>query len=167
MRQTTRRLATTAMTLSLLFAGSAAFAGQEFRGGREGAPGRGMRAALARLDLTDAQELKVKELLKGEKPKYEALREEGRAARGALRTAARAESPDPATVGSAFLRVQAHRKTVRAEMESSRQKIEALLTPEQRAKLEGLREGRRAARGAAFGRGPNGEKAGAPRPPLG
>lgn len=167
MRQTTRRLATTAMTLSLLLAGSATLAAQEFRGGRERAPGRGVRAALAALDLTDAQKVKVRELLKGEKPRFEALREEGRAAREALRAASRAESPDPAAVGSAFLRVQAHRKTVRAEMESSRQKIEALLTPEQRAKLEGLREGRRAARGAAFGRPPHGERVRGPRPPLG
>ncbi len=47
MRQTTRRLATTAVALSLLLAGSAALAGQGFRGGREGAPGRGLRATLA------------------------------------------------------------------------------------------------------------------------
>jgi len=123
-------------------------------------------AALERLDLTDAQETKVKELLKAERPKFEALREEGRAAREALRGAAKAETPDPATVGSAFLRVQAHRKALRAEMDSSRQKIEALLTPEQRAKLEGLREGRRESRGAAFGRGFRGGRGGRQAPPL-
>ncbi|HYN42295.1 MAG TPA: Spy/CpxP family protein refolding chaperone [Thermoanaerobaculia bacterium] len=164
MRQTTRRLATTAVGLGLLLAGSAALAGQG-RGGREGAPGRNIRAMLATLDLTDAQEAKVKELLEGEKPKYVALREEGRTAREALRTAAKSATPDPTTVGTAFLRVDAHRKTLRAERESSRQKLEALLTPEQRAKLEGIREGRRGLRGAGFGRGPHTGRPGGPRPP--
>lgn len=152
MRQTTRRLATTAVALGLFLAGSAALAGQGFRGGREGAPGRGLWATLAALDLTDAQKAGVKELLAVERPKLDALRQEGRAAREALRTAAKSETPDPATVGTAFLRVDAHRKALRAERESSRQKLEALLTPEQRAKLEGIREGRRNFRGAGFGR---------------
>jgi len=151
MRQTTKRLATAAATLSLLLAGSAAFAGQGPHGGREGAPGQGLKAALATLDLTDAQQAKVKALLQGEKPKYDALREEGRAAREALRAAAKAEKPDPATVGTAFLRADAHRKTVRAEREASRQKLEALLTPEQRAKLEGWISAHREMRRAAFG----------------
>ena len=152
MRQTTRTLATTAVALGLFLAGSAALAGQGFRGGREAAPGRGLRATLAALDLTDAQKASVKDLLDVERPKYEALRQEGRAAREALRTAAKSETPDPAAVGTAFLRVDAHRKALRAERESSRQKLEALLTPEQRAKLEGIREGRRNLRGAGFGR---------------
>jgi len=165
-RTTTRRLTTAAVGLGLLLAGSSALAGQGFRGGREGAPGRNIRAILATLDLTDAQESKVKELLESEKPKYEALREEGRTAREALRAATKSATPDPTTVGAAFLRVDAHRKTLRAERESSRQKLEALLTPEQRAKLEGIREGRRSVRGAGFGPGPRAGRAGGPRPPL-
>jgi Spy/CpxP family protein refolding chaperone len=163
-RTTTKGLTTAAVGLSLLLAGSAALAGQG-RGGREGAPGRGIRATLDRLDLTDAQEVKVKELFESERPKYGALRQEGRAAREALRAAAKSATPDPTTVGNAFLRVDAHRKTLRAERESSRKKLEALLTPEQRAKLEGIREGRRSVRGAGFGRGPHAGRAGGPRPP--
>ncbi len=164
-RTTTRRLTTAAVGLGLLLAGSAALAGQG-RGGREGAPGRGIRATLDRLDLTDAQEAKVKELLDSERPRYEALRQEGRTAREALRTAAKSGTPEPTAVGNAFLRVDAHRKTMRAERESSRKRIEALLTPEQRAKLEGIREGRRSVRGAGFGPGPRAERGGR-RPPQG
>lgn len=163
MRQTTRRLATATVALSLLLAGSAALAGQG-RGGREGGPGRNIRAMMARLDLTDAQEAKVKELLESEKPKYVALREEGRTAREALRTATKAATPDPTTVGTAFLRVDANRMTLRAERKSTRQKLEALLTPEQRAKLEGFREGRRSFRGAGLGPGRHPGRAGGPRP---
>jgi Spy/CpxP family protein refolding chaperone len=165
MNTTTRRLATGAMALSLLLAGSAADAGQGFRGGREGAPGRGIRAALASLDLTDDQKEKLKELRESERPKYEALRLEGRTAREALRTTAASGTPDPATVGAAYLRVDAHRKAMRAERESTRQKLEALLTAEQRAKLEGWMTAHRQMRRAAAGAGPRAGRTGAPRPP--
>ena len=145
---TTRRLTTTAVALGLLLAGSAALA-QGYRGGREGAPGRGIRAALASLDLTEAQKTKVKALFEAEKPKYEVLRQEARAARQALRAAVDAEKADPLAVGAAYLRLDANRKTVRAERTASRQKLEALLTPEQKAKLEGWVAARR-----QMGRGP-------------
>lgn len=152
---TTRRLTTATVALGLILAGSAAFA-QGFRGGREGAPGRGLRAALSTLDLTEAQKTKVKALFEAEKPKYEALRQEGRAAREALRSAADAEKSDPMAVGAAYLRLDANRKTLRAERTASRQKLEALLTPEQKAKLEGWVAAHRQMR-----RGPGGPPAAA------
>ncbi len=162
-RSTKKGLTTGAVALSLLLGGSAALAGQGFRGGREGAPGRGLRAALATLELTDDQKAKVKDLLESERTRYEALRQEGRAKREALRTAGGAAAPDPAAVGTAFLGVQAHRKAVRAERETSRQKLEALLTAEQRAKLEGWRDAhRQMRRGAA---GPRDRGFGRPGPP--
>ncbi|MBK9089785.1 MAG: Spy/CpxP family protein refolding chaperone [Holophagales bacterium] len=164
MRQMTRRLAATAVGLSLFLAGSAAL-GQGYRGGREGAPGRGIRAALAALDLTDAQKEKVRALFESEKPKYETLRQEGRTAREALRAAASAEKPDPAAVGAAFLRVDANRKTVKAERAGSKEKLEALLTAEQKAKLEGWRAAHRQARRGAGG--PPNEEGRKQGPPLG
>ena len=153
-RTTTRRLTTGAVALGLLLAGSAAFAGQGFRGGREGAPGRGLRAALATLELTDDQKAKTKALFEAEKPAFESLRQEGRAAREALKASAAAAAPDPAAVGAAYLRVDAHRKAVRAQREASREKLEALLTAEQRAKLDGWRAAHRQMRRASLaGRG--------------
>jgi Spy/CpxP family protein refolding chaperone len=165
-RTTTKGLTTGAVALSLLLAGSAALAGQGFRGGREGAPGKGLRAALAMLELSDAQKEKVKELLEGERAKYEALRQEGRSAREALRTAAKAATPDPAAVGTAFLRVDAHRKAMRAERESSRQKLESLLTAGQRAKLEGWRGAHSQMRRAALDPRRGDLEGRWPRPPL-
>jgi periplasmic protein CpxP/Spy len=163
-RTTTRRLTTATVALGLLLAGSPAL-GQGYRGGRERAPGRGIRAALATLDLTDAQKEKVRALFEAEKPKHEALRLEGRTAREALEAAASAEQPDPAAVGAAFLRVQANRKTAKAERSASKEKLEALLTPEQRAKLEGwMAAHRQARRGADGAKGPGARKHG---PPLG
>ena len=163
MNRTTRRLATTAVALGLLLAGSAAL-GQGDRGERAGAPGRGLRAALATLDLTEDQKSKVKALFEAEKPKYEAIRQERRAAREALRAATEAAKVDPLAVGAAYLRVDASRKTLRAERDGSRQKLEALLTPEQRAKLEGWIAAHRQMRGGKGG--PDGaasRRAGPPR----
>jgi Spy/CpxP family protein refolding chaperone len=153
-RTTTRRLTTGAVALSLLLAGSAALAGQGFRGGREGTPGRGLRAALATLELTDDQKAKAKALFEAEKPAFEALRQEGRAARETLKASSAAATPDPAAVGAAYLRVEAHRKAVRAQREASRGKLEALLTAEQRAKLEGWRAAHRQMRATRAGAGP-------------
>mgnify|MGYP001152454281 CR=1 FL=1 len=160
-RTTMRGLATGAVVLGFVLAGSAALAGQGFRAGREGAPGRGLRAALASLDLTDSQKEKVKALLEAEKPKFEALRHEGRAAREALKSASEAPTPDPAAVGAAFLKVKALRGTARAERDSSRKALEALLTAEQKAKLDGWRAAHRQMR-----RGPGGPE-GAPPPGRG
>ena len=148
---TTRRHSIAALALGLLLAGGAPLAAQGFHGGRADVPGRGIRAALEALDLTADQKVKVQQLFDDEKPKLEALRQEGRTARQALRSSSEAAPPDPATVGTAFLRLQAHRKAVRAEREATREKLEAILTPEQRAMLDGWREAHRQA-GRAFAR---------------
>lgn len=155
-RTTTRRLTTATVALGLFLAGGAALAQPGFGGGRQGAPGRGIRAALATLDLTDAQKEKVKALFEAEKPKAEAMRQEGRAAREALKAAADAANPDPGAVGAAFLRVRAHRQTARAEWTAVREKVEALLTAEQKAKLDGWRSAHRQMRRFRLGGGPAG-----------
>jgi Spy/CpxP family protein refolding chaperone len=161
---TTRRLSTASVALGLILAGSAALA-QGYHGGREGAPGRGIRAALATLDLTADQKTKVRALFEAEKPKYEALRQEGKTARQALRAAVDAEKADPLTVGAAFLRVDANRKTLRAERTASLQKLQALLTAEQKAKLDGwIAANRQARRGAG---GPPASPSQRQGPPLG
>lgn len=159
-RTTTGRLTIAAVSLGLLLAGSAALAGQGSRQGREGAPGGGLRAALATLDLTDEQKTGLRELFAAERSRLEPLRQEGRALREALRSSAEAPDADPSAVGAAFLRVQAHRKTMRLEREASKEKLEAILTPEQRAKLDGWRAAHRQMRREGPGRR-------GPRPPVG
>lgn len=166
-RFTTRRLTTGFVALSLLLAGGAAFAQQGYRGGREGVPGRGLRAALATLDLTDDQKTKAKELLEGERTKFESLRLEGRTAREALKAAAGAAAPDPAAVGAAYLRAESAHKAMRAERDSTRDRLEALLTPEQRAKLEGWRDAHRQMRRGTLGMRDRGHGRRGPSPPVG
>lgn len=144
MFKTTKGLPTAAVVLGLLLAASPTLAGPGRREGRPGGMGGDLRRALAALDLTEDQKTKMKELFENGRQRRETLRQEGRTAREALRAAAGAAAPDPAAVGAAFLRLKAHREALRTERESARTSLEALLTPEQKAKLDGWRAARRA-----------------------
>ena len=89
------------------------------------------------VDLTDVQKADVRALLEAARPKLEALHVTLRADREALRAAVTATSPDPCVVGAAFLTVEADVKAIGEELKTLRTAIEALLTAEQKAKLEG------------------------------
>jgi protein CpxP len=89
------------------------------------------------VDLTDVQKADVRALLEAARPKLEALHVTLRADREALRAAVTATPPDPCAVGTAFLKVEADVKAIGEELKALRTAIEALLTPEQKAKLEG------------------------------
>ena len=104
------------------------------------APGRlarGIRAAMATLDLTDAQKDKVTAIFASHKDEGMAFRAQAKADRQALKAAASAANPDPAAVGAAFLKVRADGQAAAAKMKAVRTEIDAVLTPEQRAKLDG------------------------------
>src|SRR5664279_5683212 len=60
-----------------------------------------------------------------------------KATRDALKAVASAATPDPAAVGAAFLKVRADGQAAAAKMKAVRTEIDAVLTPEQRAKLDG------------------------------
>jgi Spy/CpxP family protein refolding chaperone len=104
------------------------------------APGRlarGIRAAMATLDLTDAQKTQVAAIFASHKDEGMAFRAQAKADRQALKAAASAATPDPAAVGAAFLKVRADGVAAKAKMKAVRAEIDAVLTPEQRAKLDG------------------------------
>lgn len=87
--------------------------------------------------LTDAQKADVKSLVEAAKPKLETLGETLKSDSDALHAAVTAANPDPCAVGKALLKVEADRKAIGDEVKSLRTAIEALLTPEQKLKLEG------------------------------
>lgn len=121
-----------------------------------GGPGRfarGIRAAMATLDLSDAQKDKVRAIFASHRDEGAAIREQARAHREALRAAASAPSPDPAAVGAAFLKVRADRDGAIAKMKAVKAEIDAVLSPEQRARLEGWLAAHRQLRGMRRGGG--------------
>jgi len=121
---------------ALLVAGALAV-GTAFAQAQPGRFARGIRAAMATLDLTDAQKEKVKAIFASHKDEGMAFHAEAKADREALKAAASAANPDPAAVGAAFLKVRADGQAAAAKMKAVRTEIDVVLTPEQRAKLDG------------------------------
>ena len=136
-----------ATAFALTLASGAALAGSP--GGR-GHFGRGIRAAMATLDLTDAQREKVRAVFTSRKEQFQAFRAGAKANREALKAAASADSPDPAAVGAAFLKVRADGKAMKAQLESVHAEINRILTQEQKAKLDGWIAAHRQQRRAAM-----------------
>ena len=121
---------------ALLVAGALA-AGTAFAQPAPGRFARGIRAAMATLDLTDDQKDSVKAIFASHKDEAVAFHAQAKADREALKAAASAANPDPAVVGAAFLKLRADGQTAAAKMKAVRTEIDAVLTPEQRAKLDG------------------------------
>ena len=137
---------------TLILAG--ALAAGTFIAQAQPAPGRfarGVRAAMATLDLSDAQKDKVKAIFASHKDEGLAFHAQAKADREALKAAASAANPDPAAVGAAFLKVRANGEAVKAKMKAVRTEIDAVLTPEQRAKLDGWIAAHRQQRGMLRG----------------
>ena len=100
-------------------------------------PLAGYLRCLGVVGLTDVQKADVRALLEASKPEMQALHEALKADREALHAALTAATPDPCVVGTAFLKVEADLKSIGEAARELRTAIEALLTPEQKAKLEG------------------------------
>jgi Spy/CpxP family protein refolding chaperone len=138
---------------ALILAGALA-AGTVLAQPEPGGPGkfaRGIRAAMAMLDLTDAQKEEVKAIFASHRDEGIAFRAQAKADREALKAAASAVKPDPAVVGVAFLKVRADGEAAKAKMKAVRAEIDAVLTPEQRAKLDGWIAAHRQQRGMLRG----------------
>jgi Spy/CpxP family protein refolding chaperone len=121
---------------ALLVAGALA-AGTALAQPAPGRIARGIRAAMATLDLTDAQKEKVKAIFASHKDQAVAFRTQAKANREALRATASAADPDPAAVGAAFLKVRADARALKAQLDGVHTEINGVLTPEQKARLDG------------------------------
>jgi Spy/CpxP family protein refolding chaperone len=111
-------------------------------GGRRGKMGGFGMHGLSRLDLTESQKAEVKRIMESRKATIESLREQIRADREALDAAAEAQSPNPSTVGAAYLKVRADREAMRAEHKATMDQIRSVLTPEQQQKMDTMKEKR-------------------------
>jgi Spy/CpxP family protein refolding chaperone len=98
---------------------------------------RALRGGLATVGLTDDQKTKIHTIIAAKKDSGVALRQKMRADATALRDLASAANPDPAAVGAAFLKVKANREAAHAMAAGVLTDVKAVLTPEQRTKLEG------------------------------
>lgn len=106
-------------------------------------PGKAWHAALQRLDLSTDQQQRIKGLAETARPRLTALREQHTANRATVKALMEATTPDPTAIGNAMLKTRNDRGALRTEAKRLRDDTLALLTPEQRARLEGMREGLR------------------------
>ena len=96
-----------------------------------------LRECLSILDLSDAQKAQIQGILDAAAPTLQADADAVRSARQTLKAALEANPPDACAIGTDALAVKSARETLRAERESVRQQVEATLTPDQVARLEG------------------------------
>lgn len=135
--------------LSLVFAQAQERPMRGMRGQRDG-------AGLARaLELTEEQQATWKELREKHRAEMKGQLEQGRALHEALRKAAEGTSPDAAAVGKAFLALRKHQEKAKAGREAHQKELEAILTAEQKTKLEAIKALRpnQAERGGRRGHG--------------
>jgi periplasmic protein CpxP/Spy len=137
-----RQLAPVAALLFALGGTLASAQDDHGRHGKMGGGGFGMMHGLSRLDLTDSQKAEVKRIMDARKATFDSLHERARADWEALDAAADARSPNPATVGAAYLKVRANREAMKAERQALMDQIRAILTPEQRDKLDAMKQER-------------------------
>lgn len=144
-----------------LAAGGAALAGPE-AGKGAGRSARHAQRLAEELGLTEEQQASWKALQEQHRAEMQPLWSQGRELREKLRAAIEAENPDPQTVGAATLAFEQHRKEMEAARQAFREKLSALLTPEQKAKFDALKASRRMGP-----RGPegSGRRRGAPAEP--
>lgn len=143
-------LATTGLGLSLAAGAAFADASAGWGQGRRG-PGGVIRQAMASLELSAEQKEKLRTIFQTERQRLAPVREQARANRAAVRIALEAPNPDPTAVGQAALRAHASAQTLREERRAILAKLETVLTPEQRGRLEGFLAAVRAGRARRAG----------------
>ncbi len=104
------------------------------------------RVALAKAGLSAEQRERIRGIMSAERPSLEALRGKRLTSKAELDAALLAPNPDPTAVGNALLKTRADRQALRAEMEKVREQTVSVLTPDQRATLDGYVAGARASR---------------------
>ncbi len=143
MSKLTRTLSTLAgLALATVLAAGPAPAADPAAGGGRGHDRIGaLLHCLRVIGLSDAQKDSIKAVLEAEKPVVQGLVEQLKTDHDALETAAQANPPKPCDIGTAFLTVKSSREALKAEFEKIRREVGAILTAEQRAKLEGCLAG--------------------------
>jgi Spy/CpxP family protein refolding chaperone len=146
---TTRGLSIT--LAAVLAVPMAAVAGTPPPAGQPGAPphgefergpgGPGMRL-LEELGLSDEQKGQVQALHARQRETLRPLLESAHQAREAFHTALEADNADATTVGQAALAMKAADARLRAAHDAAREEMKALLTPDQRERLEKLEASR-------------------------
>lgn len=135
--KTSKALSIAVLALLFLLSSTVAFA--QAPGKPEKGPSR-LQKCLSIVGLSDGQKTQIRSIFEAARPELEALHQTLAADRQALKSAIEAVPQDACAIGGALVKVQASKKAVRAELEETRAAVVAVLTPDQKAKLEGCLE---------------------------
>ena len=106
-------------------------------GSATGPAGVDLTPCLFVLNLSDAQRLQIKQIMDAEQPAVTTITDRLKADHTALDAVVNVASPDACAVGTAYLKIAADNKSLQAEFTTIRTKVEMVLTPDQRSKLDG------------------------------
>lgn len=132
-----RTLTLCAALVALALGGSVAAAADDLAALAPPPGPEGILRCLRVVGLSEAQKADIKEIFDAEKDVMKGLLEAVKADGEALKAAIAAAPQDPCKVGTAFLDVRASVQAVHTEIGKIRTNVEAVLTPEQKAKLAG------------------------------
>jgi Spy/CpxP family protein refolding chaperone len=121
-------------------AGSAAYAGGE--GGHRGVHGRGGFHGFRALDLTDEQRTQAKAIFEEQRKASEPQRAQMRELRKQMREMLDGGKADATAVGQLAIQTHAIGQQLREARERGHERLLAILTPEQKAKLEQMKSER-------------------------
>ena len=133
-------------------------------GGPNGPGGPPLGMIAQHLGLSEEQKTQLKAIHEKQMEATKPLMQTAGESAAAFEKALEADSPDPAALGQAAIAMRNARRQVEAAHQAGFEEIKALLTPEQRAKVEEM-EKHRGERGGDHGFGPGGHgRPGAHRP---
>ena len=101
-------------------------------------PGIDGEGIVSALNLSTDQKVQWDSIHQQLEASMQPLFDQHRAAEQQLNTAANASNPDAATVGRAYLAVRDIDKQIKAAHESTKSKIDAILTPDQKATFDAI-----------------------------
>lgn len=94
------------------------------------------RAALARVGLSEEQQVEIKTIAERARKQAQVLRAQHQADRAELRVLLAAEAPDPVAIGNAVLALENHREQMRSARQAAHEATLAVLTHDQRIAFE-------------------------------
>ena len=89
------------------------------------------------LSLPESERLQIQQILTAEQPTLDTLGNQIKSDQSALSAAAALGNSNACNVGTAYLKLHNDQVALANELQSLRSKIEAVLTPDERAKLDG------------------------------
>lgn len=89
------------------------------------------------LNLSEAEKTQIQQIITAEQPTLDTLGSQLKTDEAALSAAAALGSSNACNIGTAYLKVDSDQAAITAELQTIKTKVEAVLTPDEKARLDG------------------------------